>query len=357
MKILSIETSADETAAAVTEGLNVISSVRITQEIHGQWGGMVPSLAKRDHEKNIDWVINKALTDAGIEPGRDPSTAPSPTDSRFASRMTLEKDIDVIAVTQGPGLSIALGVGIEKAKQLATLHNKPIIAVNHIEGHALSALVGATNVSFPCAALVISGGHTQIILIEEIGKYRILAESLDDNIGEALDKAARMLGLPYPGGAAFEKLALLGNPKKYPLPLPMAGKEDNRFSYSGLKAAFYRLVKSLDTALTPEQKQDLAASFQSMVFKHVVRITKKVLSELPVKDLLVGGGVAANMTLRDKLCEMGSEIGIRVRFPSNIMLCTDNAAMIGVVAGFKAERGEYSDPEKIDRLPRWRVDA
>ncbi|MEK9200916.1 MAG: tRNA (adenosine(37)-N6)-threonylcarbamoyltransferase complex transferase subunit TsaD [Patescibacteria group bacterium] len=353
MRILAVETSADETAAAVTEGLNVISSVRITQEIHGQWGGMVPSLAKRDHEKNIDWVIEKAMDDA---------------------QMTMD-DIDVVAVTQGPGLGIALGVGIAKAKELAAKYSKPLIAVNHIEGHALSAMIktgsfGAPqdDVSFPCAALVISGGHTQVIEIKEIGKYKILAESLDDNIGEALDKAARMLGLPYPGGAAFEKLALLGNPKKYPLPLPMAGKEDNRFSYSGLKAAFYRLVKSLDpsqaqddTILTQEQKQDLAASFQAMVFKHVVRITSKVLSAkreaLRINDLLVGGGVAANMMLRDKLCEMGSEIGVSVRFPENMMLCTDNAAMIGVVAGFKAERGEYAKSEDIDRMPRWRVDA
>lgn len=348
MRILAVETSADETAAAVTEGLNVISSVRITQEIHGQWGGMVPSLAKRDHEKNIDWVITKAMDDA---------------------KATMD-DVDVVAVTQGPGLSIALGVGIAKAKEIASKYNKPIIAVNHIEGHALSALADTNSkseilnsklVGYPCAALVISGGHTQVIEIKEIGKYKILAESLDDNIGEALDKAARMLGLPYPGGAAFEKMALAGDPKKYPLPLPMAGKEDNRFSYSGLKAAFWRLNNELgiknNGVITDEMKQDLAASFQAMVFKHVVRITRKVLEELPVKDLLVGGGVAANMTLRDKLCEMGSEIGMRVRFPSNLMLCTDNAAMIGVVAGFKAERGEFSKLEEIDRMPRWRVDA
>ena len=327
MKILAIETSCDETAAAVTEGTEILSSVKISQEIHSKWGGVVPSLAKRDHEKNIEYVINKALE------GRE---------------------VDAIAVTVGPGLAMALEVGIKWAKKLAVEWHKPLIGVNHIEGHILSALT--PEVIFPCMALVISGGHTQIIRVDEIGKYKILAQSLDDDIGEALDKGARMLGLPYPGGPALEKLAVQGDPKKYKLPLPMARREGKAFSYSGLKTAFYRLVNSSSDL----NKADLAACFQAMVFKHLIRTVRIVLSTkgevLRTRDLLVGGGVAANQKLRSELEVMGCEIGVRVRYPANLMLCTDNAAMIGVAAGFKAARGEFSDPDRMDRLPRWKVD-
>lgn len=168
---------------------------------------------------------------------------------------------------------------------------------------------------------------------------------MDDALGEALDKAARMLGLGYPGGAELEKKAALGDPKKYPLPLPMAGKEKNlAFSYSGLKTAFYRLVKD-------QNINDLAASFQEMAFKHLLRVTKKVIGKYPTHDLLVGGGVAANSELRKRLSEL-SEI---VHFPAK-GLYGDNAAMIGIAAGFKAGRGEFADPDKVDRLPRWRID-
>lgn len=323
--ILSIETSCDETAAAVTSGTEILSSIKISQEIHSSWGGVVPSLAKRDHEKNIDYVINKALG---------------------------SRDVDAIAVTVGPGLAIALEVGIKWAKKLAEEWHKPLIGVNHIEGHILSALT--PEVVFPCLALVISGGHTQIIRVDEIGKYKILAQSLDDDIGEALDKGARMLGLPYPGGPALEKLAAAGDPNKYKLPLPMAGREGKAFSYSGLKTAFYRLVNSSSDL----NKADLAACFQAMVFKHLVRTLKIRLQEsgFRVQDLLVGGGVAANIKLREEIKSLGDEVYLRVHYPANLMLCTDNAAMIGVAAGFKAARGEFDDPDKIDRLPRWRVD-
>lgn len=330
MRILAIETSCDETAAAVVRGTVILSSIKYTQEIHVHWGGVVPSLAKRAHEERIDGIINKAILDAHCS----------------------EKDIDAIAVTVGPGLAIALGVGIKKAQELAVKWQKPLIAVNHLEGHILSALT--PEVKFPCMALVISGGHTQIIRVEKIGKYKILAQSLDDDIGEALDKGARMLGLGYPGGPILEKKAAQGNPKKYPLPLPMAGHEGQAFSYSGLKTAFYRLIQEIN--LDEQNICDLAASFQNMVFKHLVRTLRIILEKNITQDLLVGGGVAANQTLKKQLGEMGQEMGIRVWYPENLMLCTDNAAMIGIAAGFKAQRGEFIDPEKVDRLPRWRVD-
>lgn len=347
MKILSIETSCDETAAAVTEGLNVLSSVKVTQEIHAQWGGVVPSLAKRDHEKNIDWVIEKTLAEA-----KSPMS-----------------EISAIAVTQGPGLAIALEVGIKKAKELAEKFNLPLIPVNHVEGHILSALVGGNiNVDLPAVGMVISGGHTQIIKIDGIGKYQILAESLDDDIGEAIDKGARILGLNYPGGPALEKLARTGNAKKYPLPLPMARREGDKFSYAGLKSAFFRLAAKIqqengNNELSEEQKADLAAGFQQRVFEHLLRITKQVIfkaqEDAIIKDLLVGGGVAANQTLRSLIEKMAGELGIKVHYPETMVLCTDNAAMIGIVGNFLAEKGRMVkdlDINKIERLPRWRVD-
>src|SRR3989338_9215096 len=281
MKILAIETSCDETAAAVTEGTEILSSVKWTKEIHNQYGGVVPALAKREHEERIEEIINDDLK---------------------RSETSVQR-LGAVAVTVGPGLAIALEVGIKWARKLAADWHKPLIGINHIEGHILSAL--KKEVTFPCQALVISGGHTQVIRVDGIGKYEILAQSLDDDIGEALDKGARMLGLPYPGGPALEKLAAQGDPIKYKLPLPMAGREGRAFSYSGLKTAFYRLINqvggpSASSGLSADQKADLASSYQAMVFKHLVRTLRLIInnSELAIRDLLAGGGVAANMKLK-----------------------------------------------------------
>ncbi len=320
MKILAIETSCDETCAAVTEGTKILSNVVYSQiDLHKKFGGVVPSIAKRAHEEKIDFVIKKALG---------------------------SNVVDAIAVTAGPGLAIALEVGIRKAKELAHKWHKPLIAVNHIEGHVLSGLT--PEVKFPAMALVVSGGHTELIWVEKIGKYKIVARTMDDALGEALDKAARMLGLGYPGGAELEKKATLGDPKKYPLPLPMARSKILAFSYSGLKTAFYRLVKD-------QNINDLAAAFQNRAFEHLLRITKKVMEKHPTQDLLVGGGVAANTKLREEIKRLSDEVGINAYFPAKGMY-GDNAAMIGIAAGFKAERGEFADPDKIDRIPRWRID-
>lgn len=335
MKILAIETSCDETCAAVVEDGKILSNIVSSQiELHKEWGGVVPSIARRAHEQKIEEVINKSILDARCQ----------------------MLEIDAIAVTQGPGLAIALEVGIRHAKELATKLNKPFIAVNHIEGHVLSPLAQneqftINNLQFPAMALVVSGKHTDLIYVPKIGEYKIIASTIDDALGEALDKAARMLGFGYPGGAEIGKAAALGDPKKYPLPLPMLGREDhNQFSYSGLKAAFLRLVNQ-----SPNDVNDLAASFQDTAFRHLTRVLNKSLDSFETKDILVGGGVAASEELRRRLTELADFRGMRAHFPAK-GLYGDNAAMIGIAAYYKALRGEFSKLDSVDRLPRWRID-
>ncbi len=352
--ILAIETSCDETCASVTRGAEVLSNVVWSQvELHKEFGGVVPSIARRAHEEKIGFVVDKAMSNA---------------------RCQMTK-IDAVAVTAGPGLAIALEVGVRKAKELAKQYNKPLIAVNHIEGHVLSPLAEDSKakgkrqkakvdlLKFPAMGMVVSGGHTELVLIKAIGDYEIVARKIDDALGESLDKAARLLGLGYPGGAELEKKARGGDPKAYPLPLPMAGREDRgEFSYSGLKTAFYRLVNEIENrdrgtkGLTDEQVRNLAAGYQNRAFEHLLRITKKVLEKYPVHDLLVGGGVAINQELRKRVEVEIEKNGIRAWWPAK-GLYGDNAAMVGVAAGFKLERGEIEkETEKVDREPRARVD-
>jgi N6-L-threonylcarbamoyladenine synthase len=345
MKILAIDTSCDETAVAVTEGVRILSNVIWSQiALHEEWGGVVPSIAKRAHQERLDEIIKKALKKAEIEKP------------------------EAVAVTIGPGLAIALEVGINKAKELARKWQVPLIAINHTEGHLLSPLlkIGERKqvIIFPAWGLVVSGGHTELVYLEKIGKYKIVASTQDDALGEALDKAARMLGLGYPGGAFLEKLSEKGEPDAYPLPLPMKGKENqNSFSYSGIKTAMWQLVEKIkrdNGDLSKKQIGDLAASFQTMVFRHLTRVTKRSIenSDFEAKSLLVGGGVIANKQLRKELKQMASELGLGIYFPVNKSLCGDNAAMIGVVAGFKADKGELikeKDLDKVDRMPRMKV--
>ena len=204
-----------------------------------------------------------------------------------------------------------------------------------------------------------SGGHTELILVEEIGKYKILTQTMDDALGEALDKAARLLGMPYPGGALLEKAASQGNPKAYPLPLPMAGKEDrNQLSYSGLKTAFGRLISAQPAVLSAQAINDLAAVFQNRAFEHLIRIVKKSIEHfsLNTEHLLVGGGVIANQELRKRLEKLGQELNLKIYF-APMELTGDNAAMIGIAASFKAAKKQFvKNLDDVDRLPRWRID-
>ena len=347
MKILAIDTSTDETAAAVTQGTKVLSNIIWSQaSLHAKWGGVYPSLAKRAHQEHIDWVISKAISIAKCDMG----------------------SISAIAAATGPGLAIAIEVGLNKAKEISLLLNKPFIAINHVEGHLLSVLARPKTsrqqkpnevVGFPAIGLVASGGTTQLVLIKQVGTYEIIAYTVDDTLGEALDKAARMLGLGYPGGSVLEIMAKEGNPKTYNLPTPMLGKENRlRFSYSGIKTAMYKLVQS-EQPLTKEKVHNLAASFQDKTFQHVERLVRKVLDAHKVKEFFLTGGVSANINLRKRIRKICNEREIILSIPYSKKLCTDNAAMIGIAAHFKFQRGEIvtsTNLDFVDRVPRARVD-
>lgn len=357
--ILAIDTSCDETACAIVKNTTILANTIWSQaSLHAKWGGVVPNIAKSAHSEHIDFVINKALAKAF------PGTKDSHT--------TIANNIDAIAVTIGPGLAVALEVGLKKAKELAVKYKKQIIAVNHIEGHVLSSLAKAKNKTtkslppkFPALGVVTSGKHTELIRIAKMGSYKIMASTIDDALGEALDKAARMLGFGYPGGHIIEELAKLGDPTVYPLPIPLVGQEKRmEFSYSGLKAALFRQVAALASkkgGLEKKQTYDLAASFQKSAFAHLVRVTEYALKQNmlgEVRSVLVGGGVMANITLRKLLRNLFNDYSLPIHFPYSKVLYGDNAGMIGVAAHFKAQRGEFARNLKgMDRLPNLKIDS
>jgi len=346
MKILAIDTSCDETAAAVTEKLSVLSNIIWSQaSLHSKFGGVMPSLAQRMHEERIDWVIEKALKTA------------FPQHTIYD---ILSTKIDAIAVTIGPGLAIALGVGIDRAKKLALEYKKPLIPVNHIEAHLLSPLVRPNNLQFPAFGLVVSGGNTMFVLINKIGDYKILAQTHDDALGEALDKAARLLGFGYPGASVLEKTARSGNPDVYKLPIPLINdKVRDRFSYSGLKTAFVRLVDSLKN-IDKTQTANLAISFQNSAFSHIIRVLDYQIEnllkneKLKIDNFLLGGGVANNLNLRKRLKDLCKKHNLTLHVPYSKKITGDNAAMIGVCAflrinGKRQVLNEFMDYSKIDR--------
>ncbi len=354
MNILAIDTSCDETAVAITHNTEIVSNIVWSQAaLHSSFGGVMPSLAQRQHQERIDFVVDKALK---------------------VSKTSID-NIDAIAVTIGNGLGIALGVGINKAKELAIKYNKPLIPVSHTEAHLLSSFARPKNTiydiphnTFPCFGLVLSGGTTVLCLIKAIGEYEILAETSDDAIGEALDKGARLLGLGYPGGAILEKFAKNGDPKKYQLPLPLhQDKIKNRFSYSGLKTAFVRLFNEIKDP-NKQDIADLAASFQSVAFDHIEKVLEYQFNNLAIKqckNLLFGGGVANNVEIKKRLRKLCKKHVVSLRVPYTKKLNGDNAGMIGVCAYLKNKNlntkklndkyGGIKNIELIDRNPRLKL--
>ena len=328
MLVLGIETSCDETAAAVIrDGREIVSSVISSQiAVHKPFGGVVPELASREHLDKIVPVVTEAFVRARV----------------------MQKDIDGIAVTVGPGLVGSLLVGVSYAKAMAYALDIPFVGVNHIEGHIYSVAFENPPIEYPAEALIVSGGHTNIFFIPEPGKYKVVARTRDDAAGEAFDKVAKLLGLGYPGGPIIERLAREGNPKAVPFAIPRMGDGLPDFSFSGLKTAVTRYVR--ETGLTPVENgsepsqgiKDLAASFQHVVVESLVRTMERIAEEYYPRTLIVAGGVACNGKLREVCREMAKELELPVYFPSP-HLSTDNAAMIAAAGTVKLLAGERSD--------------
>jgi N6-L-threonylcarbamoyladenine synthase len=328
MLVLGIESSCDETAAAVVRnGTEILSSVIASQiDLHRPWGGVVPELASREHLEKIEPIVEAALADAEVTVG----------------------EIDAIAVTQGPGLVGSLLVGVCYAKALAYALRIPFVGVNHIEGHVYSVVFENPPIEYPALALIVSGGHTNIFHVPEEGVYKVVSRTRDDAAGEAFDKIAKMLGLGYPGGPVIEKLALEGDPKK--VRFTQAKISDGRpdLSFSGLKTAVARYVRENDIASLTEGDEanqaikDLAASFQRAVVDALVNTLRKLAEVHEPKTLIVAGGVACNMALRDAAEAAGRSLGLPVYFPSK-HLSTDNAAMIAAAGYFYLRNNSRSD--------------
>ena len=378
MKILAIETSCDETAVAVLEAEGeienpsfcVLGNALYSQSSkHAKHGGVYPTLAKREHSKNLVPLLKNVLNESGLFiSGKSIITKDIEKVLRRESELLKQliklspnigrPDIDAIAVTQGPGLEPALWVGINFAKALSQMWNIPFIPVNHMEGHVLSVMMKKdVEVIFPALALLVSGGHTELVLMKDWMQYKVIGQTLDDAVGEAFDKVARMLGLPYPGGPKISSLATLareraGGEKKLDikLPRPMINTDDYDFSYSGLKTAVLYFVKDLD--LTDEQRQDVAKEFEDAAIEVLVKKTEKATAEFGIKTLIAGGGVIANKYLRAELAKIK---GVNLLVPS-IELSTDNAVMIGVAGYFRHLAGDNAPMELVGADGKLRLD-
>lgn len=343
--ILGIETSCDETGVALYDtdlapDLALLAHALHSQiAMHAAYGGVVPELASRDHIQRLIPLIDKVL---------------------FESNRLLNT-VDAIAVTEGPGLGGALMVGTSVAAGLGVALGKPVIGIHHLEGHLLSPLLVDPKPSFPFVALLVSGGHTQLMAVEAVGRYTLLGETVDDAAGEAFDKTASLLGLPYPGGAALSALAKLGDAKKFVLPRPMLHSGDLEFSFSGLKTAVLMLTKKLQTAdgtITDDVRADIAASFQAAVVDVLAAKSLAALKQTGMKSLVVSGGVGANQSLREKLTREAARIGAKVFFPP-LKFCTDNGAMIAFAASLRIQANPdliFQSPRGFGVRPRWNLE-
>ncbi|MCF0043087.1 tRNA (adenosine(37)-N6)-threonylcarbamoyltransferase complex transferase subunit TsaD [Dyadobacter fanqingshengii] len=321
MNILAIESSCDETSAAVITNGKICSNVVATQLIHTQYGGVVPELASRAHQQHILPVVNNALNDAKVT----------------------KKDLDAIAFTKGPGLLGALLVGTSFAKSMALGLNIPLIEINHMQAHVLAHFIDDPKPEFPFLCLTVSGGHTQIVKVTGPLEMEIIGETKDDAVGEAFDKTAKLLDLPYPGGPLIDKYAALGNPNAYPFPLPeMPGLD---FSFSGIKTSFmYFLQKQVreNPNFISENINDICASVQFTLVDILLKKLKKASRETGIREITIAGGVSANSGLRKSLLQLGEKLGWKVYIPS-FEYCTDNAAMIAMAAHYKFEANDFTD--------------
>lgn len=338
MIIIGFESSCDETGVAVvcTQRGLLAHALHSQIAMHQEYGGVVPELASRDHIRRILPLTRQALAEAGLS----------------------IKEIDAVAYTAGPGLAGALLVGASVAQSFAWARGLPAIPIHHLEGHLLSPLMDTPRPEFPFVALLVSGGHTQLMRVNGTGNYELLGETLDDAAGEAFDKTAKLMGLGYPGGPALARLALQGNPEAYPLPRPMQHSPDLDFSFSGLKTAVLTRLKNIQKesgTLTPKQQADLAASTENAIVDVLASKSIKAMKQTGLKRLVVAGGVGANHKLRTRLASVLESRGGKVFFPP-LDLCTDNGAMIAFAAAMRVNAGlvDLNDSSHAFTVrPRW----
>jgi N6-L-threonylcarbamoyladenine synthase len=338
--ILGIESSCDETAASIIteneQGMpTILSSIVSSQiDVHKKFGGVVPELAARSHIEKIDLITKRAINESGIK----------------------MEDIDAVAATAGPGLIVCLSVGLSFGKAVASSLNKPFIAVNHLEGHALSPKL-SSELNYPYLLLLISGGHTQFLSVQGLGNYKRLGTTIDDAVGEAFDKTAKLLGIEFPGGPQIEIYAKKGNPKRYELPKPIFHRGGCNLSFAGLKTAVLKISKKIKT---DQEKYDLAACFQRTIEEILHKKTKiafkefKKINEIGKNKFVVAGGVAANKRIREVLEELCKEEEFEAIFPP-ISLCGDNAAMIAMVGLEKFKLSQFNELDHPAK-PRWPLD-
>jgi len=336
--ILGIETSCDETAASIIQenvegNPKILSNIVSSQvDVHKEFGGIVPELAARSHAEKIDLITKKAISESGIK----------------------IKDIDAVATTAGPGLIVCLSVGLNFGKTVAASLKKPFIAVNHLEGHALSPKL-SSKLNYPYLLLLISGGHTQFLSVEKLGKYKRLGTTIDDALGEAFDKTAKLIGIEFPGGPHIEEYAKYGNPKKYNLPKPIINKGGCNLSFAGLKTAVLKISKKIKTK---KEKFDLAASFQKTIEEILYKKTKIAFKEFKKNNngntFVIAGGVAANKKIRENLTNLCKKENFNPVFPP-ISLCGDNAAMIAMAGLEKFKLKQFNNLD-YPAKPRWQLD-
>lgn len=331
MKILGVESSCDDTGAAVFNNYTVLSNVIAGQQVHKDYGGVVPELASRAHQQNIVPVVDVALKKAGID----------------------KKELDAIAFTRGPGLMGSLLVGTSFAKALGMALNIPLIEVNHMQGHVLAHFIETPGEpynppKFPFLCLTVSGGHTQIVLVKDYLQMEVLGQTQDDAVGEAFDKASKIMGLPYPGGPLIDKLAQQGDATAFTFPMPRIPNLD--FSFSGLKTSFLYLIRDgvvENPDFIEENKADLCASFQAMLIRVLLDKLQQASEQTGINEIAIAGGVSANSGLRKTLTEMAGKKGWNVYIP-RMAYCTDNAAMIAITGYYKFLKKEFAT---IDTVP------
>ena len=339
--VLGIESSCDETGVALVRSMGTGTPTLLSHALHSQidmhqaYGGVVPELASRDHIRRVLPLTESVLAESGHALA----------------------DVDVVAYTRGPGLAGALLVGAGVACALGAALDKPVLGVHHLEGHLLSPFLSADPPEFPFVALLVSGGHTQLMRVDAVGSYELLGESIDDAAGEAFDKSAKLMGLPYPGGPWLAKLALDGQPDAFKLPRPLLHSGDLDFSFAGLKTAVMVQAKKLGDDLEA-RKADLAASTQAAIVEVLVKKSLKALQQTGLKRLVVAGGVGANQQLRAQLNAVCKQRGVRVHYPE-MHLCTDNGAMIAMAAAMRLQAGQQQANRDyaFDVKPRWPLDS